>query len=88
MKGISAGQHLIKVEMFELWFSGEKFTSTSKEISIEYVPIRREDRWLKFPIVKHLAGVDLIIISESDKEIYDQTTENIKKDQTAKRDEW
>jgi hypothetical protein len=42
MKGITAGSHVIKVEMYELWDSREKFTCASKEVKIEYVPLRRE----------------------------------------------
>ncbi len=88
MKGISAGPHLIKVEMFELWSNGEKLASASKELSIEYVPIRREDRLVKIPIVNHIAGTDLFIVSDSDKGIYHQTDEDVKNEQTSRRDEW
>lgn len=42
MKGICAGSHTIKVEMCELWSSGEKLSSTSKEVTVEYVPQTRE----------------------------------------------
>jgi hypothetical protein len=70
MKGTNVGPHLIKVEMLELWPKGEKLASASKDLSIEYVPIRREDRLMKVPILNHKAGTDLIIVSDSDKGIY------------------
>lgn len=88
MKGISAGPHTTRVELFELWLSGEKLTPASKELSIEYAPIRREDRLVKFPIVKHVAGADLIVVSDFDKGIYRKIDEEIKKEQAGKRDEW
>ncbi len=88
MKGISSGPHIIKVEMFELWLSKEKLTTASKELRIDYVPIRREDRLVKVPIVKHVAGSDFIILSDSDRGIYYQLEEDIKREQTSKKDEW
>ena len=88
VKGVSAGPHIIKVEMFELWSSGEKLTTANKEVSVEYVPIKREDRFVKVPIVKYVAGADLIIVSDSDKGIYHQMEEDIQKEQTGRRDKW
>ena len=66
MKGISAGSHTIKVEMYELWSNGEKLTCTSKEVTIEYVPQTRESRLIRIPMVKSIAGADLAIVSESE----------------------
>ena len=88
MKGIGAGSHAIRVEMFELWSSGEKLTLASKEVNINYVPVRREDKLVKIPLVKHVAGEDLIVVSDSDKGIYNQLNEDMKKEQASRRDEW
>jgi len=88
MKGISSGPHIIKVEMFELWQSKEKLWTADKELRIDYVPIRREDRLVKVPIVKHVAGSEFIILSDSDRGIYYQLEEDIKRGQTGKKDEW
>lgn len=88
MKGISAGSHAIKVEMYELWSSGEKLTCASKEAIIEYTPLRREDRLIEIPIVKHVAGADLEVISGSEKDIYREIDESVKKELISKRDEW
>ena len=88
MKGIGAGSHIIRVEMFELWSSGEILTSASKEVNVNYVPVRREDRLVKVPFVKQVAGEDLIVVSDSDKGIYNQLNEDMKKEQASRRDEW
>jgi len=88
MKGITAGSHVIKVEMYELWDSGEKFTCVSKEVKIEYVPLRREDKLIKVPTMKSIAGSDLVVVSESEKDIYRKIDENIRKEAVSKRDTW
>jgi hypothetical protein len=88
MKGITAGSHIIGVEMFELWDSGEKFTCASKEVWIDYVPLRREDRLIKVPTVKSVAGKDLVVVSESEKNIYREIDENIRKEAVSKRGHW
>jgi hypothetical protein len=88
MNGITAGSHVIGVEMFELWDSGEKFTCASKEVRIEYVPLRREDKLIKVPTVKSVAGKDLVVVSESEKNIYREIDENIRKEAVSKRGHW
>lgn len=88
MKGINAGMHTIKVEMYEPWASAEKLNFTSKEVTVEYVPKRKEDRLIKIPIVKIIAGTDLAIVSDSDKDLYREIEENRRKESTSKRDEW
>jgi hypothetical protein len=74
--------------MYELWSTGEKLTSASKEVAIEYVPLRREYRLKKVPIVKSVAGADLTIVSDFQKNIYYELEENMKKDVNSKRDRW
>jgi hypothetical protein len=89
MTGIAAGPHTIKVEMYELWSSGEKLASASKEVTVEYVPVRREDRHLiKVPFVKSEARADVAIVTEAEKSIYRETEEDMKKEQMSKRDDW
>lgn len=88
MKGIAAGSYTIKVEMYEPWSSGEKLAFASKEVVVQYVPIRREDRLIKIPIVKRVAGAELIIVSDFEKSIYNEMEENAKKELMSKRDEW
>lgn len=88
MKGICAGSHTIKVEMYELWSSGEKLSSTSKEVTVEYVPQTKESKLREIPIVKSVAGTDLAVVSESEKSIYHEIEETMKKEMVSKRDEW
>jgi hypothetical protein len=88
MKGIPAGIHTIKLEMYELWSSGEKLSPVTKEILFEYQPQTRESRLIKVPIVKSVAGADLIVATESEKEIYKQIEETAKKELKCKRDQW
>ena len=88
MTGIEQGQHILKVEMYELWSSEEKLTCTSKEATVEYVPLKREDRLVKVPIVKNVAGADLEIVSDSQKNIYREIEEEMKKESFSKRDHW
>lgn len=88
MKGIAAGSHTIMVEMYELWSSGEKLNCTAKEATIEYVPVRREDRLIKVPIVKSVAGADLTVVTDSEKDIYREIDESMRNEEASKRDEW
>jgi hypothetical protein len=89
MRGISAGSHFIKVEMCELWSSGEKLTCIQKEVPIEYILLRREDRLIKVPTVKSsVAGADLEVVSGSEREIYRDMEESVKREAVTKRDEW
>jgi hypothetical protein len=88
MTGINAGLHSIRVEMYEPWSNGEKLSLTSKEVTVEYVPKTRASRLIKIPIVKSFGGGDLAVVSESDKNIYREIEETIKKESVTKRDEW
>jgi hypothetical protein len=88
MKGITAGSHTTKVEMYELWSSGEKLNYISKEVTVEYIPKSREDRLIRIPIVKSIAGTGLAVVSDSDKSIYHEIEDSMKKESVSKRDEW
>jgi hypothetical protein len=88
MTGIGKGQYIFRVEMYELWGSGEKLTHASKEATVEYVPLRREDRLVRIPIIKSAAGTDLTIVSDAEKNIYREMEESMKKEAASKRDNW
>jgi hypothetical protein len=88
MKGINAGHHTIRVEMYELWNAEAKLSFGSKEVAVEYVPQTRESRLIKIPFVKHFGGVDLAVVSVADKNIYREIEETRKKESVSKRDEW
>jgi hypothetical protein len=87
MSGINSGQHLIRVEMHELWNSEEKLTCTSKEVAIDYVPVHKQDRYIKIPIVRNpVAEID--VVSEPAKEVYGEIEKDQKKDFVGKLDKW
>ena len=88
MRGIEAGQHIIRAEMFELWDSEEKLTVVSKEVTINYVPVRKQDRYIKIPTVKKLAGEDLKVVSEPTRDVYREIEKEQKEELLNKRDEW
>jgi hypothetical protein len=85
MTGKAEGQHTARVDMYELWGSDEKLTCASKEVAFEYVPVRKEGRLVKVPVVKSVAGADLTIVSDSEKNIYREMEETMKKEVAAER---
>ncbi len=88
MTGIAQGQHNLRVEIYELWSSGERLTSASKEVAIDYIPVRREDRLIKVPIIKSVAGADLAIVTDSEKNIYREIEKDMKEESDSRRDHW
>ncbi len=89
MEGIEAGNYQVRVEMYEPWSTGEKLNFTSKEITVQYVPVTREARLVKIPTLKSVAGSDLTVVSSSAKDIYhdmeqDQKQEAISKEMNGK----
>jgi hypothetical protein len=88
MKGIVAGEYLIRVEMYEPWSSGEKLNFTFKEIAVQYVPQTREARLVKIPSLKSVAGTALTVVSSSAKNIYREIEQDQKQEAISKRDEW
>lgn len=88
MVGIAEGQHLVKVEMYEFCLSEEKLAFASKETQVNYVPQTREAVAIRVPIVKSIAGEDLEVLSESEKEIYREIHEASRKEQKSQRDKW
>ena len=88
MKGVAAGPHTIRVEIYELWSSGEKLTPASREVGVDYVPVRRQDSWVRVPTVKSVAGADLTVVSEQERSIYREMEENRKRALANRRDEW
>jgi hypothetical protein len=88
MKGIPPGNHSIKMEMYELWSSGEKLLQTSKEVTVNYVPLTHKSRLVKVPSVRSFVGTDLTVASESEKDLYRDIEKTTKKEQLSKRDDW
>jgi hypothetical protein len=88
MTGIAQGQHILRVEVYELWSSGERLTNASKEVTIDYIPVRREDRLISIPIIKSVAGADLAIVTDSEKNIYREIEKDMKEESESRRDHW
>ncbi len=88
MTGISEGKHVVRVEMYELWESGERLRGTSIEATIDYVPVKREDRLIRIPIVKAIEGADLDIVSDTQKNIYREIDKEMKRESESRRDIW
>jgi hypothetical protein len=88
LNGIEPGPHAVKVEMYELSSSGQTCVYTLKEVTIEYHPQKRESRLKKIPIVKRIEGAGIAVVSNSEKAIYREIEDTMKKDLISKRDEW
>ena len=88
MTGIPSGTYTLKVEMYELWSTGERFSEAKKELAVDYVPQTRESKFIRVPIVKSVAGTDLLVISESEKNLYNEIEKTIKKEYDSNRDDW
>jgi len=74
--------------MDELRNAEERLSLGSKEVTVEYVPQTRESRLIRIPIVKRFGGEDLVVVFVTDKSIYHEIEETMKKESISKRDEW
>ncbi len=88
MLGIPAGRYALKVEMYELWPSSEKLSEAKKELIVDYVPQTRESKFVRVPIVKSVEGTGFSVISESEKDIYNEIEKTMKKEYISNRDDW
>jgi len=88
MKGIPASTYTLKVEMYELWSTGERFSQAAKEVTVDYVPQTRESKFIRVPTIKSVAGTSLSVISESEKNLYSKIEKTIKKEYVSNRDDW
>ncbi|MGD6852277.1 MAG: hypothetical protein ACQCN6_09490 [Candidatus Bathyarchaeia archaeon] len=88
MTGIQQGEHVIKVELSEKWeTTGEVLAQASKYVVVQYSPVRREDRYVKVPIVRKIDGAFRIVLPE-EKELYRQIEKEQQRASSAKRDNW
>ena len=46
----------------------KNFSKAKKEVTVDYVPQTRESKFVKVPSVKSVAGTDLSVVSESEKD--------------------
>ncbi|MCL2288588.1 MAG: hypothetical protein FWC33_05415 [Candidatus Bathyarchaeota archaeon] len=82
-KGIAEGTYHLKVEMYEVWSSGEKLCQTNREATVNYVPQTRQARLIKIPLVKSVTRTDITIISNQEKQLYSNIEKAAKKEQSA-----
>ncbi|MGD6809725.1 MAG: hypothetical protein ACQCN3_08515 [Candidatus Bathyarchaeia archaeon] len=87
-KGIAAGVYCLKVEMFEVWSSGERSCQTSSIVKVDYVPKTRQSRLRKIPTVKSVAGADVTIVSGQEKEMLLEIEKTVKNEQLTRRDSY
>lgn len=86
MTSIRPGEHTIKVEMYEPK-EGEKLCASSKYIIVQYSPVRKEDRYIKIPIVRKIAGSFRIILPEEQDMLRDLERSK-HEEMKSKRDQW
>ena len=88
LTGIVAGKHILRAEMYELWDSGEKLSWTSSEAAIDYVPVTREGKLIRVPIIRSTAGSGLDVVTDAEKRIYHEIDDQIKEELEGRRDPW
>lgn len=88
MKGIPAGTYTLNVEMYEQWSTGERFSQAKKESTVDYGPQTRESKFIRVPTIKSVAGISLSVISEPEKNLYNEIEKTIKKEYVSNRDDW
>jgi len=84
LSGMTPGNHTIKVELCDLFSP----SCASKEMAIEYKPLTKEERFRRIPTVKKTKGVDISIVSNSEKEELRDIKDILRKEQISKRDSW
>jgi len=84
LSGMTPGNHTIKVELCDLFSP----SCASKEMAIEYKPLTKEERFRRIPTVKKTEGIDISIVSNSEKEELRDIKDILRKEQISKRDSW
>ena len=74
------------VEMYGLWEFVEKTEHAKKEITFEYTPQSKKANLKEVPIIKKIEGDGIAIVSESEKHIYTEMQETMKRELASKRD--
>lgn len=84
LKGMPPGIHTVKIELCDLFSP----SCASKETTIEYKPLTKEERFRIIPTVKKTEGVDISIVSNDEKEVFREIKDTLRKEQISKRDKW
>jgi hypothetical protein len=88
LTGITAGKHILRAEMYELWDSGERLSWTSKETAIDYVPTRREERLIRVPIIKSAVGSGSDVVTDRETSIYREIDRQMREEAEGRRERW
>jgi len=84
LRGMPPGIHTVKIELCDLFSP----SCASKETTIEYKPLTKEERFRIIPTVKKTEGVDISIVSNDEKEVFREIEDALRKEQISKRDKW
>lgn len=87
MTGICQGEHVIKVDLADKWETGEILTHSSQYVVVQYSPIRREERYVKVPLVRKIDGAFRIIMPE-EKKLYQALEKGNRQELASKREKW
>jgi hypothetical protein len=85
MTGICQGEHVIKVDLAEKWETGEILTHASQYVVVAYSPVRKEERYVKVPIVRKVEGAFRIIMPD-EKDLYEKIELGKRQEAASKRD--
>jgi hypothetical protein len=84
LRGMPPGIHTVKIELCDLFSP----SCASKETTIEYKPLTKEERFRIIPTVKKTEGVDISIVSNDEKEVFREIKDTLRKEQISKRNKW
>ena len=87
LRGLQSGTFPVKVEMYEVMSSREKRGYTEKEIEVEYTSQTKKAKLREIPIVKKVEGDGIAIVSDSEKLLYKEMQETMKKELASKREQ-
>jgi hypothetical protein len=87
MTGIPKGEHVVKVELAEKWETGEVLAYASKYVVVQYSPVRKEDCYVKVPLVRKIDGAFRIVLPE-EKELYEALEKGHRDEVNSKRDKY
>ena len=85
---VKPGPHAVKVEMVEVSIFRKTLACAIKETIVEYHPLSREERLRKVLTIKKIEDQGITVVSENDKEIYQELENSIKKIESTKQDKW
>lgn len=83
---ISAGEHIIRLEMLGLWPSAGQ--SDTRETRIQYQAPQKIFKVRVVPTFKNFRGPDVVIVTEEEDRLYEEMKERWKKEILNRREKW